>query len=305
MNSYRYLHLDVFTSRRFEGNQLAVFPDGRGLDAAVMQQIANEMAFSETTFILPAEQPGTDVRMRIFTPTSELPMAGHPTVGSTFALAHLGTIAAGRDRFVFGLEVGPTPVTLEWEREGGPLAFAWMTQKAPQFGPTTGARDAVAAALGMEPGDIIADLPIQEVSCGVPFCFVPVASRAAVDRCTPEARPIAAALRSAGMAADGVFVFTMDAGSDDATVYSRMFAPGLGITEDPATGGASGPLGSYLVRYGLVPAARADAMLSLQGVRMGRPSRIHISIGVDSGREINRVQVGGTSVLVGEGTLEV
>ena len=108
----RYLHYDVFTDRLFEGNQLAVFPDGRGLSAAQMQAITREMNFSECTFVLPAETPGTDVRMRIFTPGSELPMAGHPTIGTTFALAHEGVIEAGRARWVFGLGVGPTPVEL-------------------------------------------------------------------------------------------------------------------------------------------------------------------------------------------------
>src|SRR6186713_377204 len=108
MRTYRYLHYDVFTDTRFEGNQLAVFPEPAGLAADDMLTIAREMNFSESTFIVPAEAAGTDVRMRIFTPGSELPMAGHPTIGSTFALAELGVIAAGRQRFVFGLGVGPT-----------------------------------------------------------------------------------------------------------------------------------------------------------------------------------------------------
>src|SRR5262245_58707633 len=110
----RYLHYDVFTDTPFEGNQLAVFTDARGLSAQQMQALAREMNFSESTFILPAEAQGTDIRMRIFTPGSELPMAGHPTIGSTFALAHEGVIAAGRNRFVFGLGVGPTTVELKW-----------------------------------------------------------------------------------------------------------------------------------------------------------------------------------------------
>src|SRR5262245_42590663 len=104
----RYLHYDVFTDTPFEGNQLAVFSDARGLSAQQMQTLAREMNFSESTFILPSETPGTDIRMRIFTPGAELPMAGHPTVGSTFALAHDQVIAPGRDRFVFGLGIGPT-----------------------------------------------------------------------------------------------------------------------------------------------------------------------------------------------------
>src|SRR5919112_5728104 len=129
----RYLHLDVFTSTPFEGNQLAVFPEPGTLPAERMQAIAKEMAFSESTFILPAEAGG-DVRMRIFTPGEELPMAGHPTIGTTFALAIEGRIARGRERFVFELGVGPTPVALEWR--GDDLSFAWMTQPLPVFGVT-------------------------------------------------------------------------------------------------------------------------------------------------------------------------
>src|SRR6187200_2469724 len=130
MRSYRYLHYDVFTDHLFGGNQLAVVLDGRGLTTATMQAIAKEMNFAETTFVLPAERPDTDVRMRIFTPANEMPMAGHPTIGSTFALARTGLIAPPRDRFVFGLNVGPIPVSLTWKRDE--LAFAWMTQLAPK-----------------------------------------------------------------------------------------------------------------------------------------------------------------------------
>src|SRR5215203_2304277 len=130
--TYRYLHVDVFTDRPFEGNQLAVFPEPHGLTAEEMQTIALEMNFSECTFIFPAEAPGTDVRMRIFTPGEELPMAGHPTIGSTFALVKEGVIKPGQQGFVFGLGVGPTPVSLEWKNEA--LDFAWMTQKYPEFG---------------------------------------------------------------------------------------------------------------------------------------------------------------------------
>ena len=130
MPTLEYLHLDVFTDRRFEGNQLAVFLDGRGLSPGTMQTIAREMNFSESTFILPAERTDTDVRMRIFTPGVELPMAGHPTIGSTFALAHTQVIAPGRDHFVFGLGVGPTRVELAWQ--DGALSFARMDQRPPE-----------------------------------------------------------------------------------------------------------------------------------------------------------------------------
>src|SRR5262245_45098572 len=122
---YDYLHLDVFTDRPLTGNQLAVFLDAPGLDPDVMQRIALEMAFSETTFVLPPEHPGVDYRVRIFTPRSELPMAGHPTIGTTFALAHAGRITQASAFITLGLGIGPTPLGLEWR--GDHLDFAWMT----------------------------------------------------------------------------------------------------------------------------------------------------------------------------------
>jgi trans-2,3-dihydro-3-hydroxyanthranilate isomerase len=300
-NRYRYLHLDVFTREKFGGNPLAVFPDARGLSSESMQAMTREMNFSESTFILPAERPDTDIRMRIFTPGREMPMAGHPTVGSTFALALAGVIPAGRRRWVFGLNIGPTPVDIDWD--GLRPAFAWMTQPGPVFGPVVDDVDAAARSVGLH-GDGVraAGLPVQEVSCGVPFVFVPVASRALVDAASPDLGAFNALCEAAGVDNHAMFVFSREPGPDGATVYSRMFAPGLGVFEDPATGAASGPLGCYLVRHGVVPPERAGTILSLQGVKMGRPSRVHVAIGLDGG-EITRVQVGGEAVLVGEGEL--
>ncbi|HJR60069.1 MAG TPA: PhzF family phenazine biosynthesis protein [Vicinamibacterales bacterium] len=298
MRSLRYLHLDVFTSKRFEGNQLAVFPEPGKLGPDTMQAIAREMAFSETTFIYPAEGAG-DVRMRIFTPGEELPMAGHPTIGSTFALALDGTIARGREQFVFELGVGPIPVSLEWDVDG--LSFAWMTQPLPTFGTRIEDRAAAAAAIGVEERSLAPGLPLQVVSCGVPFLFVPMATRSAVDAVAIDRRAMQRCSAAAGVEELPVFLFTTE-GSE--TAYSRMLAPGFGIAEDPATGGASGPLGSYLLQYRVVSRGEARAMVSLQGVAMGRPSRIHISIDGEPDR-ITRVRVGGRSVLVGRGELMV
>jgi hypothetical protein len=148
--SYRYTHLDVFTDRLFGGNQLAVFLDGRGLSGATMQAIAKEMNYSETTFVLPPERPETDARVRIFTPAEELPVAGHPTIGTTFALARAGIVGPDRDRLVLGLGIGPTPVSLEWRN--GELRFVWMTQIAPTFGQPIGDPSGAAAALCLAGG---------------------------------------------------------------------------------------------------------------------------------------------------------
>ena len=295
-----YLHYDVFTGEALVGNQLAVFTDARGLDTSKMQRLAREMNFSESTFILPAERSDTDIRMRIFTPMNEMPMAGHPTIGSTFALAQTGVIHPGSTRFVFGLNIGPVPVDLEWkERE---LRFAWMTQSTPTFGPIYENRAAVAATLGLDVRDVVSDLPVQEVSCGVPYLLVPLRDRATVDRAVSDA---AAFRRLATVSRDlAIFLFSIDPAGSSETVYSRMFAPEFGIIEDPATGSASGPLGCYLVHHGVVQGDAAQRIVSLQGVAMGRSSRIHISI-EGSRPSITRVRVGGEAVLVGRGELLV
>jgi trans-2,3-dihydro-3-hydroxyanthranilate isomerase len=299
----KYLHYDVFTSTPFEGNQLAVYPEPpRDIAVERMQRIAAEMNFSETTFVFPPEGTG-DVRMRIFTPGTELPLAGHPTIGTTFALAREGVIAPGRETFVFELGVGPIPVSLEWGGSG--LSFAWMTQLLPSFGAQVADRVGFAAAVGLQPDDL-EDLPIEAVSCGVSFLFVPVRTRAAVDRVEISRRDLTRVCEPSKCEDLAVFFFTNDrtAAKGDETVYSRMLAPQFGIAEDPATGGASGPLGSYLLHHGLVTAAQARSMVSLQGVAMKRPSRIHISIDSEGGA-FTRVRVGGQSVLVAEGKLLV
>jgi trans-2,3-dihydro-3-hydroxyanthranilate isomerase len=164
---------------------------------------------------------------------------------------------------------------------------------------------AAAHAIGVDAAAIRSTrLPVQEVSCGVPFVFIPLATRADVDAASPNLDAFNRLCEAAGVDNHAMFVFSCEPGPDGATVYSRMFAPGLGVHEDPATGSASGPLGCYLVRHGAVPPDQAGTILSLQGVKMGRPSRVHIAIGLDGG-DITRVQAGGEAVLVGEGYVEV
>lgn len=295
----RYLHLDVFTSRPFEGNQLAVFPEPGELSTSQMQTIAKEMNFSESTFIFPREKDG-DAKMRIFTPGEELPIAGHPTIGSTFALAIEGSIERGRRDFIFELGVGPTPVSLEWE--GDMLSFAWMTQPRPTFGPVFADRVALARAIGVREADLSSGPSPQLVSCGVPYVLVPMVSRAAVDAVSVERHAFARCCREAGIDETPGFFFTTESGSPEGTTYSRMIGPGLGISEDPATGSAAGPLGSYLLRHRVVSPGQVRTILNLQGFAMGRPSRIHISID-GTPDDVTRVRVGGQAVLVGRGEL--
>jgi len=302
VNGRRYLQYDVFTDKPLAGNQLAVFTETTGLTAEQMQAMTRETKFSECTFVQPSEAAGTDVRLRIFGPANEMQFAGHPVIGSTFALADDGVIKPGAKEFTFGLGIGPTLVELEWATEGtdtsSRLKFAWMTQQKPVFGPTLNAPAALAGALGIDPSAFRPGVLPQEVNCGSPFFMVPLVSRAAVDQAVVDIRAAAAMFEAAKITRRGLFIFSTEPGADGATAYSRM----MGANEDPATGSASGPLGCYLVKHGLVPPDRAGAIVSSQGVKMGRPSRIHIKIDL-AGGEISRVRVGGTSVLVGEGRL--
>jgi trans-2,3-dihydro-3-hydroxyanthranilate isomerase len=300
---YRYLHLDVFTDQTLTGNQLAVFLEPTGLSSDEMMAITREMAYSETTFVYPPEKEGTDFRVRIFANNlgREIEVAGHPTIGTAFALAETGRIKAGTPEVTFGLGIGPTPLELQWRPDG--LEFVWMRQRPPELGNVIADRAAVASALGIETSDLMEDgLPVQQVSCGAPFLMVPLRTRDAVDRALLDRQSMGALMDANGVVRRGVMIFTPESGEDGATVYSRMF--GFGVVEDPATGNASGPLGSYLVRYGLVTPDASDDIISRQGVKMGRPSRVHIRIRTE-GEAITEVFVGGSSALVGEGTVRV
>lgn len=301
MRGLQYVHLNVFANRPFTDNQLAVFLDAEGTDDKRMQRIANEMAFPETTFVFPPEVSETDARVRIFTPSRELPMAGSPTVGTTFALAGAGRLRTGADTTVLGLAIGPTTVGLEWSQNS--LRFAWMKQTIPTFGPIVTDTVAVAAALGIQPRDLVGgDLPVQVASSGLSFLYVALISRAAVDAAAVDRAKLCALLRVLDLEELPVFVFSPEPADDGATVYSRLFAAVLGIPEDPATGSASGPLGAYLLNYNAVSAKTESRLVSLQGVRMGRPSRIHIALSSRAG-VLEEVQVGGEAVVVGEGKI--
>ncbi len=297
----RYVHLNVFANRPFTGNQLAVFLDAEGIDDELMQRIANEMAFPETTFVFPPEVSGTDVRVRIFTPSQELAMAGSPAVGTTFALAGAGRLRAGADTTVLGLGIGPTTLGLEWGQNT--LRFAWMRQTIPTFGPIVTDALAVAAALSVLPRDLAGGhLPIQVASAGLPFLYVALKSRSAVDAAALDRAKLRELLRVLDLEELPVFVFSPEPADDGAAVYSRMFGPVLGIPEDPATGSASGPLGAYLLKHNAVSPGTGPRLVSLLGVRMGRPSRIHIALSGGAG-VLEDVQVGGEAVVVGEGTI--
>jgi trans-2,3-dihydro-3-hydroxyanthranilate isomerase len=302
MRRLHYHLVDVFTDRAFGGNPLAVFANGRGVAPETMQAIAKEFNLSETTFVLPPDDPQNDWRVRIFTPGSELPMAGHPTIGTSFVLAreHLIRRDGPEANIVLEEGVGPVPVRVEFE-DGEPV-FAEMRQPLPRFGPRLADARAAAAMLSLDAEDLDSSLPLEVISCGVPFLFVPLRSLDAARRARPRADLMEAA-SSDGVPPE-VFVFTREVEHEGSTVHSRMFAPGLGITEDPATGGASGPLGCYLVRHGLVACDPAAEIVSEQGLEMGRPSFIKIRIERQGG-DITAVRVGGRCHFMGEGFIEL
>jgi trans-2,3-dihydro-3-hydroxyanthranilate isomerase len=297
--TYHYDQWDVFTDEPLTGNQLAVFMEPQGLTTDLMQSIAREMSFSETTFIFPPDDEDADFRVRIFGPNWELPFAGHPTIGTAFALARAGAIAPGTAQVVFSEGIGPVIVELEWNGDG--LRFAWMHDITPKFGKTLQNVNSMAVALGVKPSELKSTLlPVQEVSGGASFLFIPLTSRAVVDRARLNTSAISTVLQKAGLAKQSVFMFSTEPTDDGATVYGRKL--GLDGREDPATGSAAGPLGCYLVRYGVARGKESASILIRQGVQMGRPSWLHVQLGL-SGNEITDVRVGGSSVFIGDGTI--
>jgi trans-2,3-dihydro-3-hydroxyanthranilate isomerase len=300
MTSHTYHLVDVFTDRAFGGNPLAVFLKGDGFSDARMQAIAKEFNLSETTFVFPPQDPANDFRVRIFTPADELPMAGHPTVGTTFVLTRAGLVRPGTGRTNIILEegVGPIPVAIDW-KDAKP-SFIEMQQPLPKFGPPIEDRAGVAEMLSLELEMIREDLPIQVVSCGVPFLFVPLKTLEATRRIRFRV-DVEERLK---LPSKNIFVFTTETEFPGSAVHSRMFAPSLGVAEDAATGGATGPLGCYLVRHRVLPSEKELGCVSEQGIEMGRPSFLHIRIRHAAG-EITAVHVGGTCCYMGSGQLEL
>lgn len=305
MNRYAFLQVDVFTRQPFGGNQLAVFTDGGGLRTEQMQILAREMNFSETTFVLPPETPGGHKKVRIFTPAIEMPMAGHPTVGTAAALVQRGLVDLPPGQPLI-LELGIGPVKVELEPRGAGAPFAWMNHRLPQFSEYERSRKAVANALGIEVEEIHTDLPLEIVSTGVPFLFVPLTSLAAIRRARSEAAALARLFE--GMETAHVTIFTQEvepptAGYAPADFHARMYSPHLaGVVEDPATGSMAAPFGAYLAKHGVLANEPKVAFEIEQGLEMRRPSRIKVEVGRD-GERFTSLRIGGDSVIVGEGTL--
>jgi trans-2,3-dihydro-3-hydroxyanthranilate isomerase len=275
--TYRYVVCDVFTDRPLTGNQLAVFTDARDLDVSTMQELAREMNYSETVFVLPAEQDG-NVRIRIFTPALELPFAGHPCLGTAFVLA------APLQLQLIKLETGAGIVPIELEREGARIVFGRMEQPLPSVEPYSGEAELL-AAVGVERSE----LPVELYDNGARHVYVCLASKDAVASLRPD-------LQALERITDvlGVSCFA----GEGLSWKTRMFAPGGGVAEDPATGSAAGPLALHLARHGRI--GFGDEIEISQGAEIGRPSTLYARADGSADR-VERVEVGGSAVIVARG----
>lgn len=306
---YRFHTADVFTDRIFGGNPLAVITDARGLTGERMQSIAREFNLSETVFVLPPDDPRHTRRLRIFTPGRELPFAGHPTVGTAVVLVATGEVemSGPETRIVLEEGVGPIPVVVS-AIDGRPSYSRFTCARLPRRGPPPPDRARLAALLGLTAADVAPKPHAPAVfDAGVPFTYVPLRSRDAVAR----ARVDHALWRDllAGSFASQVYVFSFDTAGADADIHARMFAPGFGIAEDPATGSAAVALAGYLVEThahdGPPPGARTGTIewTIEQGLEMGRPSILELEADVHEGA-LTGVRLGGRTVLVSEGWLD-
>lgn len=293
--TYKFYTCDVFTDVPFGGNQLAVFPDARGIPEELLPKITREFNFSETTFVYPPDDPAHTKRVRIFTPGSELPFAGHPTVGTAVVLATLGEIvmSGSETRIIFEEKVGPVPVTIR-SINGAP-SFAQLTAaKLPEFNDAVPAADDIAELLTLSRLELDdARFPVRFVSVGFPFLFVAVKGLSAIGRIRINVSKMEA------MGLKEIFVFTDDCERAGFHFHARMFAPLLGIPEDPATGSAAAAFSGYLAV--MDPLRNGTLLWSLeQGCEMGRPSLLYIEAD-KSNSAVTAVRVGGNAVMMTEG----
>lgn len=290
---------DVFTQSRFGGNQLAVFPDASSIPENALQPIAREFNFSETTFVYPPTDLRNTRKVRIFTPGGELPFAGHPTIGTAVVLASIGSVPTvqGKAGMIFEENVGPVPVSVVMNGANAP--FAQLTAaKLPEFNEIVPSADRLAAMLSLSRNDLdIERFPVQYVSVGFPFLYVAVKNRSILG----QIRIHQSIMKEVDV--NEVFVFTADPERRDFHFRARMFAPLLGIAEDPATGSAAASFAAYLAEKD--PYHNGTVRWNIeQGFEMGRPSLLYVEADKKEGR-ISSISVGGNVVLVTEGTMEL
>jgi len=298
---YRYYTCDVFTDRRFGGNPLAVLPAADGLSGARMQRIAREFNYSETTFVLPPDDAAHTRRVRIFTPAAEIPFAGHPNVGTAFVLAATGAVSGeGEVRVVFEEGAGPVPVAIRFEHDRP--VFCELTAPRPIALGAAPPVDLTAASVGLPPDTIVTGThPPRVASVGMPFLCVELRGLSALAEARVRDDPHCELMRACG--GEGLHLYTRETGDPQIDLRVRMYAPLHGVPEDPATGSANVALAGLLAAC----AAEADGTFAwkiAQGVEMGRPSLLEASA-VKRGGEVETLRIGGRSVLVCEGWIEV
>jgi len=277
VGTFRFVVTDVFTDVPLAGNQLAVFTDARGIPEETLQPLAREIGFSETVYVLPADDPDADVRIRIFTPGRELPFAGHPTLGTAFVLG--GPL----QKVVLRLETGAGVVPVELQRDGPRIVFGWMEQPLPSWSAVPDPA-ALLAAVGVDRSG----LPVERYALGPGHVYIELDSPEAVAALQPDVAALVDAT------ADGVNCFARA----DVGWKTRMFAPNHGVTEDAATGSAAGPLAVHLARHGRI--AFGEEIRISQGAEIGRPSTLYARA-EGEGDRIDRVLVGGSAVTVARG----
>lgn len=294
MREFSYFTCDVFTQHAFGGNPLAVIADARGLDDPEMQAIAREFNYSETTFVLPPSDPRRTARVRIFTPGGELPFAGHPTVGTAFVLASTGRSDA--NEMVFEEGVGPVPVRVDRNADRRVARCTLTAARLPECGPAAPDTASIAAMLGLAGPDLAE--PAEAWSCGLPFLVVPLASVEALQRARLDPERWRELLSR--YVTQNVYPIAQ---VDASNWRARMFAPGSGVAEDPATGSAAAALAGWLVRRAGATSGALHWEIR-QGEEIGRPSRIFLEADIDRGAP-TAVRVGGAAVMVCEGRLRL
>jgi trans-2,3-dihydro-3-hydroxyanthranilate isomerase len=305
-----FVTCDVFTDRPFTGNQLLVVPDARGLTTDEMQAVAREINYSESTFVLPPKDPTHAYLQRTFVPVKEIPYAGHPTVGTAVVMAALGKVAPGAPDGVHPvtIEVGFGPLDLELLKKDGRISRVRMQQGRPEWRePVTrdDLRGQIAAALGVPFDALHPSLPPQAVGTGNTFLMVPLASVEAVSSALADTRMLNHVERELSVL--GLFFFAFEGAAGNPRLRARMFAPGAGVPEDPATGSAAGPVGVYLALHGALPGGVAEGLGRFtidQGVEMGRPSELDVTVLLEGGRPAG-VRVEGSAVLMMKGEIDV
>lgn len=294
-----YYLLDVFTDQPFGGNPLAVFPDASELSQEQMQRLTKELNLSESVFLLKPTNMEADVKMKIFTPGMELPTAGHPSIGTAFLLLNEGIIKPKSTNHII-LEQGIGNIQVNYEKENDQFFNIMMQQPLPTFEQTFKDKNLVASLLSINDTEIEDDFPCRIVNCGNAFLMVPVRSLASMGKLKLNNELFYQILDEIKLT--GIMAFSLETSAPNILTHSRMFAPHLGVPEDPATGSAHGPLASYLFNYQMTEMRTLST--GEQGIEMGRPALIKMQIEQKEGK-IDKVLVGGSSIIMGKGEIRI